>query len=62
MCQELRNGGWTEMQDAAGGPYMYKGNQWIGYDDVAYVLRKVRDELSCFIEVFQILKQGNAHE
>lgn len=27
-------------QDAVGGPYMSKGDQWIGWDDVDYVSKK----------------------
>lgn len=36
-------------KDEAGGPYMTKGDQWIGYDDKAYVARKVRTRQCLFL-------------
>nr|XP_027218101.1 probable chitinase 10 isoform X3 [Penaeus vannamei] len=41
VCQEMRNGGWDMQEDAVGGPYMSKGDQWIGWDDVDYVNKKM---------------------
>lgn len=42
VCQEFRNGGWTREKDEVGSPYMYKKDQWIGYDDTEYISLKVR--------------------
>lgn len=42
VCKRERSGEWTITRDAAGGPYMYKGNQWIGWDDASYITKKVR--------------------
>ncbi|XP_068222684.1 probable chitinase 10 isoform X2 [Palaemon carinicauda] len=41
VCLEEGNGGWTFQQDAAGGPYMTKGDQWVGYDDKGYIAKKM---------------------
>ena len=41
VCQEQRNGGWTKEKDEVGAPYMYKKDQWIGYEDSVYVTKKV---------------------
>jgi len=30
------------------GPYAYKGNQWVGYDDINIVKLKVRH---CYLEI-----------
>ncbi len=42
ICQKVKNGGWTVVHHdrEAMGPYAFKGNQWVGYDDVAMVRRK----------------------
>ena len=32
ICLNIKNNGWTEVNDLRNGPYAYKGNQWVGYD------------------------------
>ena len=43
ICHNINQGGWTVVQDPQGrmGPYAYKGRQWVGFDDVAMLRRKV---------------------
>lgn len=42
ICERVRNRGWTVVQDKKGrmGPYAYKDNQWVSYDDKAMLSRK----------------------
>ncbi|KAG7205193.1 hypothetical protein KM043_018281 [Ampulex compressa] len=42
ICDNIRNNGWTVSKDREkrAGPYAWKDNQWISYDDVADVTRK----------------------
>jgi len=42
ICHKIRNEGYTVVEDASGtmGPYAYKGNQWVGYDDIAMIRHK----------------------
>ena len=37
ICEKLCSEGWTSVSDTTGrmGPYAYKDNQWVGYDDPA---------------------------
>ncbi|XP_015439740.1 PREDICTED: probable chitinase 3 [Dufourea novaeangliae] len=43
ICEKLRQGGWTVSRDAQQlVPYMYQGNQWVGYDDVQSVREKAK--------------------
>lgn len=41
ICRWLQEGGWQELQDPAGSPYIVKGDQWIGYDTVESVAVKM---------------------
>ena len=48
ICRNVA-AGWQVVQDPAGrmGPYAYKGDQWVGWDDVAMIRKKsqyVRDQ------------------
>lgn len=48
ICDRIRNRGWTVVQDPQHrmGPYAYKGNQWVSFDDAEMIERKaefVRD-------------------
>jgi chitinase len=40
----VKDDGWTVRKDTSGswGPYAFKGNQWVGYEDVDSVRRKAR--------------------
>lgn len=42
ICKAIQSGEWTVVQDPelAMGPYAYKGNQWVSFDDVSMVQRK----------------------
>jgi len=42
ICADIKKGGWTIVQDPTGamGPYAYKGDQWVGYDDQAMIAKK----------------------
>nr|XP_012154543.1 PREDICTED: probable chitinase 3 isoform X2 [Megachile rotundata] len=42
ICDRIRNRGWTVIQDPERrmGPYAYKGNQWVSFDDVESIRRK----------------------
>ena len=43
ICDRIKNHGWTVVKDPEGrmGPYAYKGNQWVGYDDIDMIRYKV---------------------
>ena len=64
MCVKFNQGGWTTVIDQFyKAPYAYKGNQWMGYDDVTSLAVKVifgqlisivYNEKSCgFISIFR---------
>ena len=42
ICLNVRNNGWNVVKDPLVkiGPYAYKGNQWVGYDDVDMAAEK----------------------
>ena len=42
ICDNVKNKGWKVVRDPASrmGPYAYKGNQWVGYDDVDTIRMK----------------------
>ena len=42
ICRNIQQNGWSVVYDATGamGPYAYKGNQWVSYDDVAMIKKK----------------------
>eukprot|EP00092_Neocalanus_flemingeri_P031053 GFUD01033733.1.p1 GENE.GFUD01033733.1~~GFUD01033733.1.p1 ORF type:complete len:520 (+),score=153.64 GFUD01033733.1:169-1728(+) len=44
VCQNLHSEGWTKVPDTTGrmGPYAYKANQWVGYDDPDMAAVKAR--------------------
>ncbi|KAF7994541.1 hypothetical protein HCN44_004013 [Aphidius gifuensis] len=44
ICDRINNHGWTVVQDENNsiGPYAYKGNQWVSFDDVTMVKRKAQ--------------------
>ena len=43
ICDYVKRRGWTVVRDPEGriGPYAYRGNQWVSYDDVDDIRRKV---------------------
>lgn len=41
ICTFLKEGGWQELEDEAGSPYIVKGDQWIGYDTIESILAKM---------------------
>lgn len=44
ICLDVKNNGWTKVSDPTKkmGPYAYKGNQWVGYDDPAMAEYKAK--------------------
>ena len=42
ICKQVKNTGWTIVQDSEGamGPYAYRGDQWVSFDDVDIIRRK----------------------
>ena len=44
ICVNVASNGWTKVTDSTGshGPYAYKGNQWVGYDDIDTVAKKAQ--------------------
>jgi len=43
ICESVKKDGWTVESPAPNdmGPFAYKGNQWVGYDDIDIVKTKV---------------------
>ena len=41
ICDKIKNEGWTVSYQTEMGPYAFKGNQWVSYDDAAVIRRKV---------------------
>lgn len=43
ICDRIRYNGWTVVKDPYGrmGPFAYKGNQWVSFDDVEIIKKKV---------------------
>ncbi|KZC14813.1 putative chitinase 3 [Dufourea novaeangliae] len=44
ICDRIRNRGWTAVQDPERrmGPYAYKGNQWVSFDDAEMIEQKAQ--------------------
>ncbi|XP_054011753.1 probable chitinase 10 [Hylaeus anthracinus] len=44
ICDRIRKRGWNVVQDPENrmGPYAYKGNQWVSFDDMATIQRKAQ--------------------
>lgn len=44
ICDRINNKGWTVVQDPQRrmGPYAYKGNQWVSFDDKEMIRRKAK--------------------
>lgn len=43
ICDRIRYNGWKVVKDPYQrmGPYAYKGNQWVSFDDVEIIKKKV---------------------
>lgn len=41
ICDLVLNEGWHRDEDYSGSPYIVNGDQWIGYDDMSSIARKV---------------------
>lgn len=43
ICDRVKNRGWNVVKDSQKrmGPYAYKGNQWVSFDDVETIQMKV---------------------
>lgn len=41
ICDKILNEGWTKLLDESNSPYIVNGDQWVGYDDVESITRKV---------------------
>lgn len=41
VCDNLMTKEWTKKMDSVGSPFMVRGNQWVGYDDIFTVKNKV---------------------
>lgn len=41
ICDKILNEGWTKHVDEAGSPYIVNGDQWVGFDDVDSLTKKV---------------------
>ena len=55
ICKFVKHEGWTVVGPTDKvGPYAYKGNQWVGYDDEATIRRKVN--ISLFLHFRPSLK------
>ena len=44
ICVNVVSKEWTKVSDSTGnmGPYAYKGNQWVGYDDITMASTKAK--------------------
>lgn len=41
ICDKILNEGWSRYTDESGSPYVVNGDQWVGYDDVQSLTKKV---------------------
>ena len=41
ICDLVKHDNWSVQQQPEMGPYAFKGNQWVGYDDVEMIREKV---------------------
>jgi chitinase len=47
ICENIKGNGWTEAYDEnAQCPFAYKGDQWVGYDNVKSIQLKTEYALS----------------
>lgn len=44
-CDLALNEGWHQGRDSSGSPYLYNGDQWVGYDDIQSIEAKVSGSL-----------------
>jgi len=46
VCLNIQDNGWTKVagDDCTVGPYAYKDNQWVGYDDMNAIEIKVKHD------------------
>lgn len=48
ICERVKSKSWTVKRDPLGriGPYAHMGSQWVSYDDIAEIRRKVMSQLT----------------
>lgn len=52
MCERVRKRSWIVTRDPEGriGPYASRGNQWVSYDDISEIKRKVSPESNKYVK------------
>ena len=54
ICDKIKNEDWTVSYQTEMGPYAFKGNQWVSFDDAAVIRRKVCSCKNNFLNTFCI--------